>query len=159
MSQTFNPELFLNTQITDASSTELLNVDEGEYLAISDPVTAESFRDFNINKGERAGSKGYALDINWSINDETGVIKAKIGRPPRVRQSIMLDIQNDGSLEMGAGRNVGLGQLREALGQNLTGRPWSFSLLGGQVAKVKVKHRIDSATGRTYVEVASVTKA
>lgn len=159
MSQTFNPELFLNTQINESLSTELLNIPEGEYVAISEPVTSESFRDFNINRGERAGSKGYALDISWVINDDDGKLKEYLGRAPKVRQSLMLDVRDDGSLEMGKGRNVGLGRLREALNQNSTGRPWSFSMLGGQVAKVKVKHRVDSTSGKTFTEVSDVAKA
>lgn len=154
--QTFNPEAFLNMQTDEANSTELLAVPEGEYLAVTNPVSAENFRSFDIKKGERAGSKGYALDLTWSINDESGDIKKIIGRTPTARQSLMLDIRPDGTLEFGKGRNVGLGQLREALGQNQTGRPWSFSMLGSQVGKIKVKHRIDS--GRTYVEVVGVAK-
>jgi len=82
-----------------------------------------------------------------------------LGREPKVRQSLMLDVRADGALEFGKGKNVGLGRVREALGQNSTGRPWSFPMLGGQLAKVKVKHRLDTATGRTYVEVTDVAKA
>lgn len=157
--QMFNPEVFLNTTVTDANSTELLNVPEGEYTAISGPVASESFRSYDIKKGDRAGTKGFALDLEWSINDESGALKAFLGRAPKVRHSVNLDIRADGSLEFGKGRNVELGRLREALGQNGSGQPWAFSMLGGQVAKIAVKHTLDSTTGRTYVNVAKVTKA
>jgi hypothetical protein len=154
---TFNPEVFLNSTTTEENSTELLAVPEGEYLAVSGPISAESFRSYDIKKGDRAGQKGYALDITWNINDESGALKEFLGRAPTARQSIMLDMKIDGGLEFGKGRNVGLGRLREALGQNLSGRPWSFAMLGAQVAKIKVGHRIDNS--RTYVEVKDVTKA
>ena len=159
MVDTFNPELFLNTQTDQASSTELLAIPEGEYRAVSGPVGPDSFSSFDIRKGDRAGQKAYRLDVEWTINDEGGALKEYLGREPRVRQGIMLDISKDGTLEMGKGKNVTLGRLREALGQNLAGRPWSMSQVGGQVAKIKVKHRLDAASGRTYVEVGDVAKA
>lgn len=155
----FNPELFLNSTVNESNATELLPVPEGEYTAMSGPVSAESFRDFDIKKGQNAGKKGYSLDIEWTINDDGGVLKELLGREPKVRQGIMLDLGPGGVIDCGKGKNVALGRTREALGQNQAGRPWSFSMLGGQVAKIKVKHRLDANSGRTYVEVSDVTKA
>lgn len=152
----FNAEILLGTVVNEANSTELVRVPEDVYLAVSDPITAESFKEFDIRKGERAGTKGLKLIVQWSINDESGALKEYLGRAPKVKQDIMLD-RGPGGLEMGKGRNVGLGRLREALGQNVTGQPWNWSMLGGQVARIKVKHRMDGAD--TYVEVSEVTKA
>lgn len=154
----FNPELFLNTTVTEANSTELLPVPEGDYIAVSDPVTAESFNSYDITKGERAGQKGHSVVVNWRINDEGGALKEMLGRAPTARHNIMLDIKPDGGLEFGKGRNVEIGRLREALGQNGNGQPWSFSMLGGQLAKISIKHTLDKVTGRLYVNVAKVTK-
>jgi hypothetical protein len=148
----------LNSQVTESNSTELLQIDEGEYIAVIDPVSEENFRSFDIKKGERAGQKGLSLNLTWNINDESGAITAKIGRTPKVRQNLFLDLTSQGGLDFGKGRNVSLGQLREALGQNMTGRPWSFGMLGGGVAKIKVKHRILD-DGRTLAEVQAVAKA
>lgn len=154
----FNPELFLNTQVTEANATELLPVPEGEYIAVSDPVTADSFKSYDITKGDRAGQKGHSLNIQWNINDEGGVLKEQLGRKPTARQNIMLDIKQDGNLEFGKGRNVELGRLRDALGQNGQGQPWAFSMLGGQLAKISIKHTLDKDTGRLYVNVVKVAK-
>lgn len=156
--QMFNPELFLNTTVSEANSTELLPIPEGDYIAVSDAVNADSFKSFDIKNGDRAGQKGYSLNVQWNINDEEGKLKEYLGRKPTARQNIMLDIKADGGLEFGKGRNVELGRLREALGQNGNGAPWSFGMLGNQVAKIKVKHTIDQSTGRLYVNVVSVTK-
>lgn len=158
MDTMFNPELFLNTTVNESNSTELLPLPEGEYTAVSDAVNAESFNSYDIKKGERAGQKGYSLTVQWNINDEDGAIKNILGRKPTARQNLMLDIKSDGGLEFGKGRNVELGRLRAALGQNGDGAPWSFSMLGSQVAKIKVKHTVDQTTGRLYVNVVSVTK-
>ncbi len=156
--QVFNPEQFLNLTVEDANATELLQVPEGEYTAVSEPVTSDSFKSFDINKGDRAGTKGFALNVVWLINDEDGRLKEFLGRAPKVTQRINLDIGPDGTLEMGKGRNVYLGQLRDALGQNLAGRPWQMGNLGNQVAKIQVKHRVDTASGRTFIEVPKVAK-
>jgi hypothetical protein len=152
----FNAEIFLNTQTNQAADTQLIPVPEGEYTALSSSVTADSFRSFDIRRGDRAGQKGYALDLEWTINDEE--LKRTLGREPKVRQSLMLDMTADGTgLDFGKGRNIGLGRLREALGQNKDGQPWSFAMLGSQVARVKVKHRM--VDDKVYAEVGEVTKA
>lgn len=156
--QAFNTEQFLNTTHTEASSTELVLVPEGEYIGVSDAIGPDSFRTFDIGKGERAGQQGYSLDVQFLINDEGGTLKEFLGRSPKVKYGMMLDITKDGTLEFGKGRNVGLGRLREAFGQNGAGKPWQFSMLGGQVAKIKVKHRLDQKSGKTFAEVSEVTK-
>jgi hypothetical protein len=149
----FNPETFLGTTHTEAADTSLLPVPEGEYTAVSSPISAESLRQFDIRRGERAGTKGMSLDVEWTVNDEE--IKKLLGRTPKVRQSIMLDLTADGNgIDFGKGRNVGLGRLRAALGQNQNGQPWNFSMLGNQVARVKVKHRM--VEDKIYAEVSDV---
>lgn len=153
----FNPEAFLQTTIDTELSTEALQVPPGEYDAVSSGISADSFKSFKIGKGERAGQFFRRLDVEWNINDPDGKLKEYLGRDPKVRQQIPLDIRPDGGLETGKGRNVALGQLREALGQNQSGRPWSFSSLGGQPAKITIAHRIDG--DRTYVDVKAVAKA
>lgn len=151
---TFNPELFLQTTHTEAADTVLLPVPEGEFLAVSSPVTAESIRQFDIKRGERAGTKGLAVDVEWTINDDE--VKTALGRTPKVRQSLMLDLTPDGNgIDFGRGKNVGLGRLRDALGQNQNGQPWNFSMLGNQVARIKVKHRMHE--DKIYAEVTEVT--
>lgn len=155
----FNPEMFLNITTNEANSTELLQMPEGEYLAVTKGIGPDSFKSFPIKQGDRAGQNFYRLDLVWEINDEGGKWREYLGRDPKITQGIGLDISKDGTLEMGKGKNVALGQVREALGQNQSGKPWSMSQLGGQVAKIKVKHRLDAASGRTYVDVGAVTKA
>jgi hypothetical protein len=156
---TFNTEQFLNQQYDKALDTQLLLPDEGEYLAVTGPVGADNFRSYDIRKGERAGTKGYGLDIDMILQDDT--VKAKIGREPKVRWSTMLDMTPDNTaLDFGPGKNVRIGQLRKALGQNDNGKPWHFGMLSGQILKVKVKHRVDAQdSSKVYAEVAAVAPA
>jgi hypothetical protein len=59
-----------------------------------------------------------------------------------VRFEGFLDMTPDGGLDMGKGMNVAIGRLREAVGFNAPGVPWTFDMLVGRSGgKVRVKHR------------------
>ena len=97
------------------------------------------------------------LDVHWSI-DDAGVKEATGRDDPQVRQSIFLDIDANGRLDVSKGRNLQLGRLREALGLNTPGIPFKFADISGKVARVLVKHRLD-AEGTTWADVKGVAKA
>ena len=59
----------------------------------------------------------------------------------KVPQDQMFDLTDTGAFDMGKGRNVGLGRLREALGMNAPGEPFSMGAIRGRMAKVVVSHR------------------
>lgn len=150
MQANFNPEQFLDMQVTDANSTKLTPVPEGEYLAVIDSVKARPWQ-----KKDDPSVAGMALDIVWSIDDAT--LKATLDRETiKVKQGVMLDLAASGGLDMGKGKNVTLGRLREAVDLNAPGQPFSFNMLPGRAAKVSVKHRIDGEN--IYDEVKAVAK-
>jgi hypothetical protein len=66
----------------------------------------------------------------------------------------MLDLTPGGGLDLGKGKNVGLGRLREAVRLNDSSKPFSFAQLPGQAARVTVSHRIDGED--TYSEIKKV---
>ena len=136
----FNPGQFMQTTVNEANSTEIVLVPEGDYTAVTAPINEDSFKSFDIKEGNRAGEKFYRMDVKWNINDDGGQLRELLGRDPSVTQGIGLDFTKEGALEMGKGRNVALGQLREALGQNVSGKPWSPIMLGGQVAQAVGVH-------------------
>lgn len=150
-----NVEQFLNTQVSDSNATKIVPIPDGEYQALIGPITKDSLRSFKIKNGPRAGQEGYSLDLEWEILDDQ--VKALLKRDTvKVRQSVLLDIEN-GSLAFGEGRNITLGRVREAVNQNRAGQPWSFGMLSGQVAKIKVSQRVEGE--EIYNEVKGVTKA
>lgn len=148
----FDPESFLDATMTESSSTSQTPCPEGEYLAIV--LDEPKIRSFS---GTKDPSKQYvALDLTWSIEDPA--VTSATGRSPtKVRQSLMLDFTDNGQLDMGKGRNVGLGRLREAVNMNQPGVPFSFRKLQGAQAKVKVTHRVADDT--VYDEIRSVARA
>lgn len=153
-----NVEEFLGTTSNEATSTKLLLVPENEegYIAQIAPggISLASFQ-YGPDT-ERAGQTGYRMPVKWEIQDETGELQKAISRKPVITQSIMLDITTEGALDMGKGKNVNLGRLREALGQNKDGQPWQPAMLIGGMARIYVKHSINKKTGEEQAEVQKV---
>lgn len=123
----FDPNLFTQTTNEGELSTDYLTVQESEYPAVVKNVAARQAKDSII------------LDVNWSIDDDA--VREFMGRDEvLVRQSVFLEMTDNGTLDMGKGKNVQLGRLRQALGQN-TGAPWSPNMLEGQCATIFVTER------------------
>lgn len=146
----FNPEQFLDQQIVESNSTQSVPVPVGEFLSVAGEVKSRQW-----TAKDDPSKTGIALDIIWNIDDAS--VKELLGRDKvTVKQGIMLDINEAGQLDMGKGRNVGLGRLREALGLNVPGQPFSFNMIPGRVAKISISHRIDGEN--IYAEVKAVAK-
>ena len=146
----FNPDQFLDMQIEGQNDTKIIPVPAGEYTAMIEEVKVRQWQ------GKADPSKsGLTLDVQWSIDDPS--VKELLGRDKvTVKQGIMLDLTDAGGLDMGKGRNIGLGRLREALDLNQPGRPFSFTMLTGRVARVSVSHRI--ADDNIFAEVKQVAR-
>lgn len=146
----FSPEQFLDMQVTESNDTKSIPVPVGEYTAVIEEVKVRQWQ----SKKDPSMS-GLTLDVKWSVDDSA--VKELLGRDKvTVNQGIMLDLTDSGGLDMGKGRNVGLGRLREALGLNAPGQPFSFMMLSGRVGKVSVSHRIDGEN--IFAEVKGVAK-
>lgn len=146
----FDPASFLDMTVTGENSTQSVPVPAGEYTAIVTKVEPRTW----TSKTDPSKS-GVTLDLTWEIDDAN--VKQLLGRDKvTVRQGVMLDLTDSGALDMGRGRNVGLGRLREAVGLNSPGQAFSFSMLMGRLAKVAVNHRIDGEN--VYAEVKAVSR-
>lgn len=147
----FSPEQFLDMQVTESNDTKVIPVPPGEYLAVVKSVAIRPWQ----SKADPSKA-GLALDLQWSI-DDAGV-KQLLGRDEiTVKQGVMLDVSDSGGLDMGRGRNISLGRLREATSLNTPGQPFSVTMFTGRMAKVKVEHRVDGEN--IYAEVKQVARA
>ena len=133
----FNPDVFLNTETDSANSSTYTPVPEGEFTASIKAIKPRVLTDGRA-----------VLDVTWTVDDEVARNETGMAEPS-VRQTLWLDTTESGGLDFGKGKNVGLGRLREAVGQNQAGKPWAPGMLVGQVAKVKVGHSIDKRDGVT----------
>lgn len=132
----FNPDTFLQATSTEANDTKKIPCPAGEYIAIAEKVEA---RQWQSKDGLKSG---IALDITWAIDDPA--VKEVVGRDNvQVRQGLMLDMLESGGLDMGKGKNIALGRVREATGLNVPGQPFAPSMIQGRAAKVTVSHRVD----------------
>lgn len=149
----FDPNTFLNQEYEGVLDTKVIPCPAGEFPAISEKVDV-------VPWASRDGSKsGLKAQIIWDIQDDN--VKAVCQRDTvKVRQDIMLDLTEDGnSLDMGKGKNIGLGRLREALGMNQPGQSFSFPAMQGRLATVKVSHRAGDNPEDIFAEVKAVTAA
>ena len=150
---TFDPDSFLNEEIDGAFSTSLEPIPEGEYLAVIGSEE-KSVQVRQTNKGS------LILDVTWEIQDEA--LFTQLGRTKlTVRQSLFLDTTPNNTLDRSKGKNVQLGRLRAALGQNDPMKPWVFGMLkGAGPATIKVTQR-PSPDDETiiYNDVRAVTAA
>jgi hypothetical protein len=144
----FDPDNFMDQAVSEANSTDFVPVPVGTYVAVVTSVTPRTWQ----SKSDPSKA-GIALDVLWGIDDAE--VQELLGRPTvTVKQGLMLDITEAGTLDMGRGRNVNLGRLREALHLNAPGQPFAPSMLNGRVGRVKVKHRADK--GQIFAEVEAV---
>ena len=144
---TFSPETFLNTESTESNATAYLPVPEGEFTGILKSLKPRVLQDGRA-----------VLDVNWTVDDDAAREATGMAEPS-VRQTLWLDLTESGALDFGKGKNVGLGRLRDALGQNVTGQPWQPGMMIGGVAKIKVAHSIDKRDNETIqADVRAVTK-
>ena len=145
----FDAQSFLDAAITSSNDTKITPVPVGEYMGIIDKVAP---RQWTSKDGSQTG---VALDVIWLVED-AGVRQLLNRDTVTVKQGIMLDLTPQGGLDLGSGKNVGLGRLREAVGKNENGIPFSFNQLPGLSAKISVSHRV--AGEDTFAEVKAVAK-
>lgn len=129
----FDPNTFLTQEQAGGFETKYPVIPAGEYPAISKKLDFRQMDATDPTKG-----KYNVLDITWGI-DDAGVKEATKLPEPTCRQSIFLDIGEDGKLARGTGKNVQLGRLLEALGLNDPNVPFSFSQLVGRPALVRIE--------------------
>lgn len=128
----FNVDDFVSATV-EANDTEYPVGPAGDYMAVIDQIKTYD------NRTNKDGEPIYPLDIFWDIQDE-GFKRALDRDKAVVVQTIFLDlVDNNGRLvlDTSKGKNVPLGKLRDALGQNVPG--WNPGrLVGAGPALVKV---------------------
>jgi len=148
----FDTDTFLSATTVEANATKFDPIPESDYNAvIADTEKAVTVRSFARKDGS---GDMHLLEVQWIIDNPQ--LAEDLGRTElRSRQSIFLDIDANGKLETGSGKNIGLVRLRDALGQNEPGQPWSPSMLRGSIpCLIKVTHRMNGED--VYDEVKSV---
>lgn len=153
---TIDIDALANVSINEPMATQIATCPEGEYTAIVGSLPENGIKGWMREVDTKNGPR-VILQVPMSILDDK--VKADLGRDTVfVRMDLWLDTAN-GGLETGDGKNVDLGRLREALGQN-TKPNWSFAdLPGAGPVKVLVAHRADrNDPTRKFAEIKRVSK-
>lgn len=167
MNMPFDPETFMNQTVDQSFETELQLPPEGDYSMVIDDFDNKALEmiEFEYKKGARAGTKGSMLrfTVPFRITDEN--IKAQYDRPDGwpIPTQLILDTDETGGLAWGPDKNVGLGRLRTALGQNQSGAAWGLPRLRGAGPLIgRIRHvtfeRKDGSKGKR-AEVSSYAPA
>ena len=145
MTSTFDPSLLEATVVDAANATSALQAPEGEFPGLIDDYL------FRPKITTKFGERG-PLDVYWIIDDEN--VRKKLDRDVvTVKQSLLIEVNEDDSLAVGPGQNAALGRLRAAL--NMNGKGFSFlKLKGAGPARVLVTHRV--VDGEAYAEIKKV---
>lgn len=150
----FDASKFLEQSTDKAMQTSMSPCPEGEYLAQVEKVEAFPVKD---RETQQVRSDAFRLQLTWDILDQE-LLESIDRKGITVRQSIFIDLDEDGSFADGKDKNVGLGKLRDAVGQN--SGSWTPSNLIGQQAVVKVTHRPNPQDdSQVYAQVSAVTRA
>lgn len=160
----FDANEFMQGQMDKPLDTEFTLVPISEYMATIDDFDSSAFEviNFEYKKGERKGTPGSMTKatIPFVIQDDR--VKAELGRDKvTISKQLILDLEEDGkTLATGPNKNIELGRIRAAVGQDKG--PWSFSMLrGAGPLMVKVGHveftRSDGSKGKR-AEVERVTR-
>lgn len=149
---TFDPSSLLDTTTTEINDTKIIPIPEGEYLAVIDTTEVKTW------SSKDGTSSGLRLDVTYLIDDQAA--KDATGREKlTVRQGVMLDLNEAGNgLDMGKGKNVALGRLREACDLNQPGQPFAMAMLPGRLVKIKVTQRPGNEPDQVFNDVRGVTK-
>lgn len=137
----FNAEKFLNSTVQGASSTVVLVCPEGEYKAFTDDGDkAITFRD-----GDAARNLSPQCIVLFAITGDQEPNKFLKREKVLVPMTCWLDLTEDGEgLDMAEGKNVNLGRLRKAIGQNDPSAPWNPMMMKGKgPVMIKVGQRSD----------------
>jgi len=144
---TFDVASFANTEINDTNDDKFIPCPVGEY-----PATITKIEFKTTDKGRTI------VDLTWKIQDLDGTIKAETGREEvTIRQGVFLDITAQGTLDVSKGKNINLGKVRTATGNNIQGKAFRFADLQGAQAKVQVSHRAAENSDDIYDQIKSVT--
>lgn len=151
----FNADEFMQSTVDSAMVTDYQLCPEGTFPALIDDFDSSAFEriSFEYKKGPKAGEKGSMTKFNCPFSIQDASVLSKMERDRVVVEwQMIIDRTPEGGLDFGKDRNVKLGQLREAVGQNAPG-PWNFPMLRGKgPLMVKVVHesfkRSDGTDGK-----------
>lgn len=134
----FNPETFLDATLTEPSEKRP-PLPVGDYTAIIGAITARAWQ----GKADPTKS-GIAWDIPLTIDVPAEIqVELKMDQSTLpLKDSLMLDLTANGTIDNAPGKNRRLRAYREATDMNKPGDVFSARKMEGKIVKVKITHDI-----------------
>lgn len=151
---TFNADAFLNQTVEAVMDTFRVPFPAGDHDDLQ-------IKEVKINSG--VNTKGQNVGKTWAqielklvstdpnVRDE---MKVEGDQDAAVFYREFLDLDDNGNLDVRSGKNIKLGKIRKAVGQN-TEEAWSLINLRGAMIGARVKHKLNES-GDAYAEVSAV---
>lgn len=131
---TFDPAAFKATVVEGQFETHTTPLPEDTYIAA---IGETAIRAIKIDN-----EVSILCDVPFNVDDEALAERLGLNRL-QVTQGFFLDLDKKGNLEFGPNKNIRLGKLRDALGQN-SDKAWNFGMLDGAgPLKIKVIKKPD----------------
>jgi hypothetical protein len=128
----FNAEVLLNAATEKSHATSIPPLPEQEFI-------------FTVTKIDFKQPKDGVIIMELSAETTDPVAVAATGiNPSRSRWSTFVDLTESGLLDDTDGKNIGIGKIREAVGQNTAGVPWAPAALMGQQFRGKIVQKADA---------------
>lgn len=146
----FNADNFLTQTVVAAMDTVVTPIPEGDYPF---QVTKVNITSGIIKNGDNAGKTWAAVKLRCLCLDPN--VAQELNREEAYQNAqVFLDLTEDESgLAVGAGKNVDLGRLREAVGQNDEDEEWNLMMLQGGTFVGTVKHKFRDDSQDPYGEM------
>src|SRR6478735_5441492 len=144
----FNADDFLSSSNEAILDDKFNQVDAGEYNA----QVGVDDKALEIATGEKDGKPWAKLTVKLEILDPSKEIEKKLGRPPSIRYSFFLDLDDSGRIDQSPQKNVRLGAVLKATGCAKPG--WKPTDIKGKSLKIrvaKVKNDLNPAEPRSEV--------
>lgn len=148
----FNPEAFLSAVLTEPTEKRI-PLPIGDYIAQIGEVKPRTW----TGKADPTKS-GVAMDIPLFVDVPPEIAQQinSTGNVATLRDSLMLDLTDAGTLDNSPGRNRRLRNYREALDMNKPGDAFSFKAMEGKLIRIKISHELYD--GAPVERIESVTK-
>ena len=152
----FNPEDFMNSA-ADPLATQFETCPEGEFPFIIDSDPAQLIPKELSGTSKKTGNAYHFWQLELNCICQSDEVRQKVGRDKVVvRLRLNLDLDDNGRLEVGPNKNVGLGQLRDALGQNTPG--WTPKNLLGAGPFIGKVTQTKTDKGGVFADISRVGK-
>lgn len=154
----FDPDTFMNQNVDQPLAENFTPIPTGDYQMMVGDFDRSAF---GVAKwtDKQSGEEREQITFECPMVLQAPEVAAKMQRDKLVSTYRMfIDLDATGQIDASPDKNVKLGRLRKALGQNNPGLPWNFNMLKNQGPVMgRIGHREDKHDKeRKFAEVVSV---